>query len=155
MKKIILIGLVFVIAGCATTKMPMGPSKKMMTDADIIILKVNQTPEKAFNSLKNYLLKKQFQIASKYDSLHTLKTTFHKFAHSSKQVYPISIFARVSHKDSTIIKFHAKARWGIGNPFEVKNHGNGVAIGSMKKTWKMFNKIVSGYPNVEILYERS
>jgi len=142
------IGLLFF--ACSASLPATKPSKKMVKNADTIILVVNQSPKEAYRGFAQYLTDKGISLDNTDSELLMLKSS----AITDAMIdYRINASIR-SRGDSTMAYVSGvMVSDGVADGIKVDNAG-GVAIAG-KDVWNHMNKLATSYPHKAVYYKRN
>lgn len=146
---IYLILLAFVI-GCSTTLPPSQPSKKIVDQADTIILSVDDSADDAFTNFSRYLLDYGFRMQESDSTRRYLKTALKR---SQYYDFQYSLNTSVMETDSTtIIQVNGMAYNRTFGDIKPENWGMDQTLNV--KAWKQIRAVVEAYPHRELFYKR-
>lgn len=161
MKKLIVIFLVVVISGCATTSSlpPEGPSNTPMDKADTILLKVDQSPQEAYQNFAQYLSSKGFGFENTDESLKVFKTSMRSMNEINAQ-YSLDVSIMESNS-SSVIRITGTGSSNTLGKFEIVKGGDSSASGLpgvsiAPQAWNKMKQIATSYPKTtDVSYQRN
>jgi hypothetical protein len=157
MKQILIIGLVVLTAGCATSLEPTRTSSQPFSFSDTIILRVDQTYEEAFEEFARYLSDNDFDLTSSRKDRGRIVTEPHAFE-GGEIILNAVVRDTAEH---AIIEVSGKMDTGnieslgfsSSNLTEVENVG--MQDSPVKKAWNYMRELASGFEHEEIWYRRN
>lgn len=152
MRSSILYLLLFsLIVGCATKLPPSQPSKRMMDQADTILLKVDQLPGEAFDGFAKHLSNRGFSFKTKNENQRILST---EMKESEYFDFFYALEAEIASADSaTVISVRGNAQNFEFGEIEPENWGIEESLNM--QAWAQIRQIVESYPHQELFYQRN
>lgn len=139
------------IVGCATTLPPSQPSKRMVDQADTILLKVDQLPDEAFTGFAKHLSDHGFSFKTKDETQRVLST---EMKESKYFDFYYGLDSEIADTDSaTVISVRGNAQNFDFGEIEPENWGIDESLNM--QAWAQIRQIVESYPHQELFYQRN
>lgn len=148
---IILLTIALLSTACATTLPPAGPTDVMIDQADTIILKTDQSPEKVYKAFAQHLAAKGFGFENTDETLMIIKTDYKE---GSKLAFTFAVNASIK-VDGTgsLITINGKAENPTLGKFEPANAGMEGSL--IKVAWNDLYSIATSFDHSKIMYARN
>ena len=134
-----------VVSNCATTLPPHSQTDEEITQADRVIIKVENI---TFQEVGQYLVEQGFSINYSDENIGAIQTDYKKIDNSSAYQMKVSVLVKENE-----IHFYGSYFLSTLGGAEIENKGNSNR--PVQRAWYNLKKLASGIPHHRVMFSRS